>query len=102
MLDYQKLRKRRKLCWKTRKRAFFKPFRKDSLDDSPAKFERPRKKIISNPFAKKFEDMAKNAKKDEEVKMKRALRKSKSTLNRSKQLLCKLSQDNIKKITEPA
>ena len=77
--------------------------KQESVDDSQMPIEKPKKKKISNPFAQKFESIAKTAKQEEEeynemiAKKKKLLKKSKASLSRSKQLLSKLSQENIKR-----
>ena len=94
----------KKAALENKKKNILQVFQKqESLDDSQMPIEKPKKKKISNPFAQKFESIAKTAKQEEEeynemiAKKKKLLKKSKASLSRSKQLLSKLSQENIKR-----
>jgi len=65
--------------------------------------EKPKKKSVNNPFAKKFEELAANAQKEEKIqqeilrKNKRDLKKSRDFIKRSKQLLHKASKESIRR-----
>merc|ERR1712032_245773 len=86
-----------------KKKNIIQTFQKKETPECPLPAERPRRKIISNPFTQKFENLAKTSKEENEdfqkslAKNKKILKKSRSALNRSKQLLSKMSQDNLRK-----
>ena len=78
-------------------------FEKNKMNEkSPSVIERPRKKSVINPFAQKFEEMAKSAEVEENQKKELAEKKnklkqaSKSMMRRSRQMLNRMSKENLK------
>ena len=85
-----------------KKRNILQTFQSEKQTKPPTPLERPKKKSISNPMTKRFEEMAAlNAKKEEEsgehLLRRKKVRKSRNALHRSKQLFKKVSQESIKK-----
>ena len=92
----------KKALLEDKKRNILQTFQSQKPPEPPLNTERPKKKLISNPLTKRFEEMAAlNAKKDEEcgqlLQRKKKVRKSRNALHRSKQLLKKVSQESVKK-----
>ena len=92
----------KKAVLEDKKRNILQTFQSQKPPEPQAHVERPKKKSISNPLTKRFEEMAAlNAKKDEEcgqlLQRKKKVRKSRNALHRSKQLLKKVSQESVKK-----
>merc|ERR1711993_1448 len=80
----------KKAVLEDKKRNILQTFQSQKPPEPPAHVERPKKKSISNPLTKRFEEMAAlNAKKDEEsgqlLQRKKKVRKSRNALHRSKQ-----------------
>ena len=77
-------------------------FKKKEEPETPIVPERPKKKSISNPLAKKFEEIAKTAVMEEKIKLdleerkNRIKMKSKNMIRKSRQMLLHLSKENIK------
>ena len=85
-----------------KKRNILQTFQSEKQTKPPTPLERPKKKSISNPMTKRFEEMAAlNAKKEEEsgehLLRRKKVRKSRNALHRSKQLFKKVSQESVKK-----
>ena len=88
-----------KKALENKKKAF-----ENKVEEKPADvFDRPKRKSVNNPFAKKFEEIAANAANEEKLqqemarKKKKDAKRAKDILRRSKQILNRASRECIKK-----